>query len=864
MDINRLFLSGHIFSDEEYELELRFIFFNAIFILLAVTFLILSIIRLTQGIYLQAIVDGTVLVVSIATMLMLRRDKQIIFTLSSYLLILFFILLTFSFAKTNQWIVGASWYIVYLFPVFYLMSVRIGLLGYTASMIAIAIFYDGSLFEYFYITLPLTLSVAFFALYALRDASSQKIRHNREELRRKEKILLEAQKIGRIGNWELYLNDGSITWSPQLYHIYGVDPESFTPNFDRYLAFLDLEDQARITEAIQHTVATGAPQSVQHKVHRHDGTVAVVEVRGIAHFDPGGKAYKLTGTSQDITELVQLQQRHEELSRILRDATNEIYILDFETHRYLFVNNGALDALGYTLDEMLARTVFDINPELTPAIVEHLKTIAKGSNSITNTSLHRRKDGSTYYVSSHLHRIRYQGRDAYVIFDTDATEQVLNKERLAHLAHHDALTHLPNRTLFNDRLSQAIIKAKRTGEQFALFFIDLDQFKQINDSLGHETGDKVLCDIAARLRGILREEDTLARLGGDEFIIIFEGIKTTHVVSSLAEKILQNFSIPLLIEQHELFLTCSIGISLYPQDGIDGVTLLKNADAAMYRTKDDGRNGYNFYTRDMTETAFERILMETHLRRALSNNEFVVYYQPQYRADIAQLTGMEALIRWNHPDMGLVPPAKFISLAEENGMIVDIDRKMLELVLLQIRTWRERGLESVPVSLNLSMKQLEKSDFYDLLRNQLSLYEVAPQSLLFEVTEGQIMKYPERSIALLKEISDLGIQLAIDDFGTGYSSLAYLKKLPIHKLKIDQSFVRDLPYDEEDAAITRSIIALAQSMRLEVLAEGVETEAQHNFLLASGCMEHQGYFYGKPVPAETISLLLKPRDETDV
>ncbi len=859
MDITRFFLSGHTFSDEEYELELRYLFFNAIFILLAVTFLILSTIRFSQGIYIHGVIDATVVIVSITSLFLMRRNKQIIFTLSPYLLILFFLLLTYSFAKTNQWILGASWYIVYLFPVFYLMGVRIGLLSYTASMIAIALFYDGSSFEYFYITIPLTLSVAFFALYALRDASSQKIRHNREELRRKEKILLEAQKIGRIGNWELHLNDGSITWSPQLYHIYGVSPESFTPNFDRYLAFLNPEDQTRVTKAIQHTVTTGAPQNVQHKVHRHDGTVAIVEVRGIAHFDTGGKAYKLTGTSQDITELVQLQQRHEELSRILRDATNEIYILDFETHRYLFVNNGALDALGYTLDEMLACTVFDINPELTPDIVAHFKTMAKNSNSITNTSLHRRKNGSTYYVSSHLHRIRYQGRDAYAIFDTDATEQVLNKKRLAHLAHHDALTHLPNRTLFNDRLSQAIIKAKRTGEQFALFFIDLDQFKQINDSLGHETGDKVLCDVATRLRGILREEDTLARLGGDEFIIIFEGIKTVHVVSSLAEKILRNFSIPLLIEQHELFLTCSIGISIYPQDGTDGVTLLKNADAAMYRTKDDGRNGYNFYTRDMTETAFERILMETHLRRALSNNEFIVYYQPQYRADTAQLTGMEALIRWNHPDMGLVSPAKFISFAEENGMIVDIDRKVLELVLLQIRTWRENGLENVPVSLNLSMKQLEKNDFFDLLRNQLALYEVPPQNLLFEVTEGQIMKYPERSIALLKEMSRLGVALAIDDFGTGYSSLAYLKKLPIHKLKIDQSFIRDLPHDEEDAAITRSIIALSKSMRLDLIAEGVETEAQRNFLLEAGCVEHQGYFYSKPVPAETIATLLKPR-----
>jgi diguanylate cyclase (GGDEF)-like protein len=426
------------------------------------------------------------------------------------------------------------------------------------------------------------------------------------------------------------------------------------------------------------------------------------------------------------------------------------------------------------------------------------------------------------------------------------------KEILYVQAHHDDLTGLPNRVLFNDRLEHGIELAKRHKRKLALFFIDLDHFKQINDSLGHQVGDRVLVAVTERLKAKIRKEDTLSRLGGDEFTIIMENLKNMEDVSLLAQKILKVLTQPIHIEGHTLYISCSMGISFYPEDDTDAQNLVKYADTAMYKAKKEGRNNFQFYSSEMTALAYERVIMEANLRQALSKEEFIIYYQPQVNTNSEKLTGMEALIRWQHPVMGLISPEKFISLAEETGLIVEIDKWVMKTAMEQIKGWYEEGLNPGVLALNLSMRQLRSDDFIGILQECLTTIDFNPEWLELEVAEGKVMEKPEEAIIKLEQIGKIGIKIAIDDFGTGYSSLAYLKRLPVSKLKIDQSFVSDIPEDKDDAAIVKAVIALAKGLNLDVIAEGVETAAQKDFLLENGCTQIQGYYYGEPMPAKEI------------
>jgi diguanylate cyclase (GGDEF)-like protein len=388
-------------------------------------------------------------------------------------------------------------------------------------------------------------------------------------------------------------------------------------------------------------------------------------------------------------------------------------------------------------------------------------------------------------------------------------------------------------------------------------FLDLDHFKEINDSLGHEVGDKILKTVSKRLKEIIRKEDTIARLGGDEFTMILEELSHSQDASLVASKILESLSKAVQIEENELYISSSIGISIYPDDGLDPQSLLKFADSAMYKAKDEGRNNYQYYSSEMTELAFERIVMETAMRSGIKNEEFIVYYQPQINGLTNQLIGMEALVRWKHPTMGIVSPAKFIPLAESTGLIVELDRYVMKTAMNQVSQWYKDGLNPGILAMNLAVKQLKQNDFIDTFQSLMKETNCKSEWLELEVTEGQIMSHPEEAIEILQRVSNLGIELAVDDFGTGYSSLAYLKKLPINKLKIDQAFVRGLPEDEEDIGISRAVIALAKSLRLRVIAEGVETKEQRDFLVENGCENIQGYFYSKPIPAYEIEKILK-------
>ena len=458
-----------------------------------------------------------------------------------------------------------------------------------------------------------------------------------------------------------------------------------------------------------------------------------------------------------------------------------------------------------------------------------------------------------YYLLKTLHmKEKLYTKKLEIAVSKKTHELKEQKEILHHQAHHDVLTGLPNRILFNDRLEHGIELSKRHKMKLALFFIDLDHFKEINDSLGHQMGDKVLIAVTKRLQEKIRKEDTLSRLGGDEFTIIVEDLNNTQDVSLLAQKILQILTQPIYIDGHTLYVSCSIGISLYPQDNTNAHNLIKYADAAMYKAKDEGRNNFQFYSSEMTALAFERVRMETGLRQALNNDEFILYYQPQIDANNEKLVGMEALIRWQHPTMGLITPDKFISLAEETGLIVEIDRWVMKTAMCQISKWYQEGYNPGVLALNLSLRELKNNNFIDILNECFDINNFKPEWLELEITESQMMEDPEKAILKLNKISSMGIELAVDDFGTGYSSLAYLKRLPLNKIKIDQSFVSDIPNNREDTSIIKAIIALANSLNLKLIAEGVETYAQKEFLRKNGCHNIQGFYYSKPIPADKI------------
>jgi len=446
----------------------------------------------------------------------------------------------------------------------------------------------------------------------------------------------------------------------------------------------------------------------------------------------------------------------------------------------------------------------------------------------------------------------------HMIGELNIYHDELNKQKnaLSYQASYDSLTNLPNRALFSDRLKQSIYKSSRNNERFALFFLDLDKFKDVNDTYGHDYGDKLLVKVAKRLSSILREGDTLARLGGDEFIIIMNNIKKFHSASVLAQKIIDILEVPLEVDDEEIFISCSIGISLYPQDSRDEKELLKFADIAMYRSKHDGRATYHFYVEEMTQEVMMRANMQSRIRNALVEKEFIVHYQAQYNIESGKVVGVEALVRWQNKKKGLILPGKFIPFAEEFGMVVAINRQVMYAAMLQAKAWHDEGLYFGRLSINISIEQVEDKNFVGLVQSLLYETKCNPNWITLELTEGQIMKDPKTAIAMLEQLNNLGILIAVDDFGTGYSSLSYLKHLPISELKIDKSFIVDVADNEDDKAIVDSIIAISKSLKLDLIAEGVETEEQKEFLLSKGCIKVQGYLYARPMPAEETSKLL--------
>jgi diguanylate cyclase (GGDEF)-like protein/PAS domain S-box-containing protein len=581
-----------------------------------------------------------------------------------------------------------------------------------------------------------------------------------------------------------------------------------------------------------------------------------VEIRGGSSFIYM-VAMDLTPHKLIESALVDAEKRYR---AIFENAVEGIFQIDPEGH-YLIINPAMMRICRHATSEQL---ILRLNDPAYPIFVnptrrsEFMSLLHERGGVVNFESEIYGGDGQMLWISETVRAVH--GATGDVIFFEGSAEDISARKhyetKLHYQANYDALTGSANRSRLHDRLAQAVMSAARYQHQVTVAYIDLDQFKFINDSLGHHVGDQLLQAVALRLKACVRKSDTVARLGGDEFVIVIDH-SDESVIALLMEKILGSVAEPVMVDDHELRVTCSIGFSIYPIDGLDADTLLRNADAAMYRAKEQGRNNVQFFTDELNKTIRKRLAMESILRHALARDEFFLHYQPQVNLQTGAVIGVEALIRWNHGSQGVISPADFIPLAEELGLIVPIGEWVLRTACAQMQAWHSAGLPKISVSVNLSVLQFKQKNFVDVVEKALQETGLDPQYLNLELTESMMMDDVDLAVIALGKLRAMGVKLSIDDFGTGYSSLSYLKCLPIDELKIDQSFVRDITSDPNSAAISRSIIALAHSLKLTVIAEGVETKAQLNYLAEHHCDAIQGYYFSRPVAATECEHLLR-------
>ncbi|SDA39879.1 MULTISPECIES: EAL domain-containing protein [unclassified Janthinobacterium] len=599
-------------------------------------------------------------------------------------------------------------------------------------------------------------------------------------------------------------------------------------------------------------LATGGDFSEERQYKRRDGSLFWALVSGCA-LDPQRPNEGSIWVYADITARKEAEEKLRLSATVLEHIADGVMVVDADGI-IVTINPAFTQITGYSEAEALGRHAsLTRSARHDAAFYQALWDELAASGFWRGEIWNQRKNGEVYLEWLTISAVRdtRAGSTHYVGVFSDITLIKESQEKLDHMAHHDPLTALPNRLLFHDRLQHALLRAGRDQEQLAILFIDLDRFKNVNDTLGHHVGDELLQKVAGQLTARLREGDTLARLGGDEFIVLLERIDGEYGATQVAEKLVTMFEQPFTVAGHELFVTCSVGISLYPDDALDLNMLIRNADVAMYQAKARGRNGYRFYAPSMTGEGVERLRLETFLRRSIEKNEIFLTYQPQVEIDTGRLVGVEALVRWNHPELGLVPPARFIPLAEDSGFINQLGKWVLDEACRQMMRWQAQGLRVPKMAVNLSVKQFERGSIAGMVADILKETGLEPQRLQLEVTESVIMNTGD-ALGFINDLHAIGVGLAIDDFGTGYSSLAYLKQLPVQTLKIDRSFIKDISTDVNDEAIAIAIIQLGKSMQLSVIAEGVETEEQAAFLLRHGCKLAQGYFYSRPVLAQDM------------
>ena len=678
-------------------------------------------------------------------------------------------------------------------------------------------------------------------------------------LRESEKFLSESQSIANLGSYALDIRTGTWKSSDVLDRLFGID-ETYERTVEGWEMLIHPDDRMMMEQYLfSEIIGEGKPFDKEYRIiRRNDQAERWVQGLGKVTFDTEGSPVEMKGTIQDITERKEAQDTLHRLSLAVEQSPSSIVITDLDAN-IEYVNAAFTKVTGYTLDEVLAKNPNIMHSgKVSKATYDDMWAHLTSGETWHGELINKRKDQSEYIESVVISPVRQaDGRVTnYLAIKEDITEKKRAEERIENLAHFDQLTGLPNRTTLNDRINYLINIAKRNKKPLVVMFLDLDHFKNINDTLGHSIGDQLLKETAKRLKAAIREEDTVSRLGGDEFIIVFPDTDANGAMH-VATKLMEAVSNPCLIEQHELIVTSSIGIAIYPDDGEDFETLSKNADTAMYRVKQENRNNFRFFTQEMQVHSVRNLQLGNALRLALSRRELQVHYQPQVAMQDGRVIGAEALLRWHHPEFGMVSPAEFIPIAEDNGQIIPIGEWVLRTAVRQMKTWIESGLPPMVIAVNLSAVQFHQSGLTELVTRILDEEKLPHEYLELELTEAVAMKNPQAAIAVMDDLFAQGVRMSIDDFGTGYSSLSYLKRFKVYKLKIDQSFVRDITHDPEDKAIVSAIITMATELGMHTIAEGVETSEQLAFLRLKGCDEVQGYYFSKPLPSEQFAAFVK-------
>jgi diguanylate cyclase (GGDEF)-like protein/PAS domain S-box-containing protein len=675
----------------------------------------------------------------------------------------------------------------------------------------------------------------------------------------------EAQRLAKMGNWEWDLSTNTSWWSDELYRLLEEDPERYLASFENFLAKVHPADRQALIDG-QGTIAPGPNAYVptESRLMLAGGREMIVEQIVQVRVDEHGTPIAVVGTVHDITERRALENKLRE-SEARYASTVELAAVGIAhidmSGQFTWCNGRLREMLGYDNDELLTLTIWDIShPEDAHMADRDRPRLHAGEiETLTLEKRCLRKDSTAIWVRiTTATRRTAEDRLMYdVAIIEDITTRKSAEARVKYLATHDELTGLPNRTLFAELLEHAIETAKRYERRCAVLFIDLDRFKIVNDSLGHEAGDLLLQEVASRLRQCIRKSAVVGRLGGDEFVVLLEELPSTEAAAEVARRVLTSMHAPVKVMGHECRVTVSVGIATYPDDAADAATLMKHADLAMYLAKDEGKNNFQVYSSDMSPMSVEHLELEMRLAHALDRGEFSLQYQPRVDIATGKIRGAEALLRWSNPDLGAVPPARFIPLAEDTGLIVAIGKWVIRHACEQNVAWQKLGLPDVVMSVNLSPRQFKDPT---LLRDIVQILEetgMRPELLELEITETMIMNHIDIAAEKAAAMKVLGVKLAIDDFGTGYSSLSQLKRFPIDTLKIDRAFVRDIPHSVDDTAITRAVVSLGKALGVRVIAEGVETAAQYRFLRDNGCDEIQGFYFSKPCHPDAFGDLLK-------
>lgn len=669
-----------------------------------------------------------------------------------------------------------------------------------------------------------------------------------------------AQRIANLGHWEWHPESGIFRGSEEISKILGLKKGTHCTTFESFLLVILPEDRGFVEEGLRSACQSRSGFCLECRIIGQEGAPHFIKLHGCIEKSAGSRNDRVVGIMQDLTVISRMEDHLEMLKEAVDSLPIGITISD-TNGKIVYSNSTEATMHGYTVEELVGRQAghFARENKRNPFTLERLKKMSVWKRESVNV----KKNGEDFPVQ--LTSIAVKNNRRYLGIVTtceDISERKEAEKQIYQLAHLDPLTGLPNRRMFQDRLRHALAIARREEGKVCLAYLDLDNFKDINDTQGHDFGDKFLKDVASRLSAVMRESDTIARLGGDEFVVIFVSVKGEDNFTTAAQRMLSVFCQPFEIDNKLVYSSISIGMAIFPEDGVDVEGLLKSADTAMYRVKQEGKGNFRFFSSEMNEHIMRRVAMESALRSGLPKGEFFLHYQPQWDLSTKRMIGVEALLRWQSSDFGLMLPGEFINYIEDSGLIFSVGEWVMRTACLQARHWAASGCPDLKVAINISGKQLKHADFHNEVARIIRETGVNPENIELEFTESVIMEHAERTCGVLLELKKMGLKLSIDDFGTGYSSLNYLKNFPIDRIKIDKTFVNDITRSADDAAIVQAIISLASVLRLTVIAEGVETEEQLHCLQELGCNEIQGFLLAEPMSVKDLAAILPPQ-QTD-